>query len=380
VTVRILLAHELRPEHFPPGEHGDYARRWWLPFSELGASPFIANVLCQLGVVIAEQLVFPITISSGYERGNAYVVSPYTHYVSYLREELRLVESRAARAALAVLLDALGAVLERGLIDRVVTVNNWLLSTNLYPRSLHDALPSVVDALRNRFPHHAVMFRSLNEVTTGQVMMDLHASGFQPLVSRRVYLFDSNDDTLFKRKGFRRDHALIVRHGYRVVPVQQADVSQVERIVALYNALYLDKYSRYNPAFTPAFVALAIREQLLHVFVLEKDGRRDGVMGFFVRDGIMTTPLLGYDTSLPAELGLYRMLTALLSQLARERGLFLHRSSGAATFKRSRGAMPALEYSMVDFHHLTVRRQVAWKLLLRIANQVGRPLLEKYDR
>jgi hypothetical protein len=376
MNARIILAPAMAGAEFPAGEQGDYARRWLVPFATRGPAALIANVSCEVGVAIAEDTVLPFTVTSGDERDNAYVVSPYTHYVSYLEEELRLIESQVQRSALTGVIKLLGRALRRGRIDRVVIVNNWLLSTNLYPAATHQQLAHITATLRERYPDHALLFRSLNRRTTQDVMQSLATLGFEPLISRRVYLFDSSHGALFRRKNFRRDHALIAQQGYRVDSLTAPTPEQAARIVTLYNALYLAKYSRHNPAFTSEFVMLAARERLLSIHALFKGSQ----MGFFARGGIMTTPLLGYDTAQPPQAGLYRMLTALLSQLARERGLFLHRSSGAATFKRSRGAEPELEYSMLDVRHLKAGRRAAWKLLMIIANKLGKPLLEKYDR
>ncbi|MFM2420866.1 MAG: hypothetical protein RL385_5589, partial [Pseudomonadota bacterium] len=230
------------------------------------------------------------------------------------------------------------------------------------------------------FPDHALMFRSLNLRTTPSLMAGLQALGYTALVSRRVHLFDARDSALFRRKGFRRDHALIKRHGYRAERLLHATPDEAARIAHLYASLYLEKYSQYNPAFTPAFVAAAVEDGLLEVHVLRHGARIDGALGFIARDGVMTTPLLGYDTTLPQALGLYRMLTALLSELARARGLLLHRSSGAATFKRARGAVPEFEYSYVYTRHLPLSRRAVWGMLGAVTRGLGKPMLAKYDR
>ena len=77
----------------------------------------------------------------------------------------------------------------------------------------------------------------------------------------------------------------------------------------------------------------------------------------------MTCPVLGYDTSLPVEAGLYRILSAHLVLIAQKRGLILHASSGVAAFKRSRGAVGALEVNAVFDAHLPLYRRVVWTLL-----------------
>lgn len=102
------------------------------------------------------------------------------------------------------------------------------------------------------------------------------------------------------------------------------------------------------------------------------------MLGFFCRDGVMTTPLFGYDTALPQELGLYRMLSAALLKLARENGHLLHESSGAAQFKRNRGARADIEYSAVFCAHLPRGTQLAWRSLAGLLTRVGIPVMRKY--
>jgi hypothetical protein len=365
---------------WPATPDGDYARRWIVPFIERGPQRYIENVTCRLSVVMGATWALPVTETAGRVPDNAYVVSPYTHYVSYLREELRLVRPPAIRKALSLVVAGVGRFLRAGAIDRVVTINNWMVSTNLYPALLREDVTDAVDAVRQAYPDHAIVFRSLNALTAGPVMDILRVSGFTAILSRRVYVFDARREELFQRKCFRKDRARIASQGYVAVRLTDVDDATARRVVALYRSLYLDKYSRHNPAFTAGFISLAAREGLLTLYALMRDGRIDGVVGFFERNGIMTTPLLGYDTAMPADTGLYRMLTALLSTLARERGVILHRSSGAATFKRSRGAVPALEYSMVDCRHLSRARQAPWRFLRALTEYVGKPLIERYDR
>jgi hypothetical protein len=380
VSVQILLGSDVANAVFPESVDGQYARRWLTPFATRGPSAFITNIDCRMGALVGKEFVLPLTITDPATRGNAYVVSPFTHYVSYLEEELRLVGARPLRKLLELVVRGLGAVLSRGEIDRVVIANNWMLSTNLYPALGEGDLRAARDAMLAAFPQHALMFRSLNQVTTPHVMSALIELGFTPMVSRRVYMFDAHSPALFRRRAYRQDSALFAKRGYRVEAFEQVTKEQAARIVALYNALYLDKYSRYNPGFTEEFVTLAVKEKLLYVYGLMHGERMDGVVGFFVRQGVMTTPLLGYDMSFPVDTGLYRMLTTVLSDQARERGLFLHQSSGAATFKRSRGAEPAFEYSMVYTRHLSPRRRAPWEMLSAIIEHLGKPMMEKYDR
>ncbi|MFM2416852.1 MAG: hypothetical protein RL385_1575 [Pseudomonadota bacterium] len=380
MLVALVAGHTLFDAHFPAGAAADEVRRWLLPMLAHGPRHFVRNVACDLHALMGPDFVLPVSVTGGRVAGNSYVVSPYAHYVSYLEEELRLVSNPAVRRLLAAAVDGLAVLLRRGDIDRVAIVNNWLLSTNLYPALTAENLRQITSCMTATFPEHALMFRSLNPRTTPALIAQLGALGYAPIVSRRVHLFDARDAALFRRKAFRRDHALIAQQGYRAQHLVHVTPADAERIAALYGALYLEKYSQLNPAFTPAFVEAAVHHGWLEVHVLRHGARIDGVLGFFAREGVMTTPLLGYDTALPKERGLYRMLTALLSVLARDRGLLLHRSSGAATFKRARGALPEFEYAYVYTRHLPTLRRAVWGMLSAVTLGLGKPLLARYDR
>ena len=89
-------------------------------------------------------------------------------------------------------------------------------------------------------------------------------------------------------------------------------------------------------------------------------------MGFFVRNGVMTQPLFGYDTSIP-EQGLYRLLTLITLREGQQRGLLVHASGGVGKFKKVRGGVSTIEYNAVFMKHLPRRRQRPWNLIRAIS-------------
>ncbi|MNC45382.1 hypothetical protein D3C75_943410 [compost metagenome] len=91
----------------------------------------------------------------------------------------------------------------------------------------------------------------------------------------------------------------------------------------------------------------------------------------------MTAPLFGYDTSLPQSLGLYRMLSAVLIDLAGSRGQLLHESSGVGQFKRNRGAVAATELSAVFDQGTSRLNRCSWSFLGWLLRRVGIPLIQK---
>ncbi|MCI3922198.1 GNAT family N-acetyltransferase [Paenibacillus sp. TRM 82003] len=367
---------------WPDTAYGRYAKAVLVPYLRRGPDAFVANARAKLWIASVDGIPLPITANEA-EYGNSYVCSPYTHYVRYAKEELSLLGKPWLERALSALLAVTGAAFRSSRINRVVHINNWLLSTNLYPVLTPKQLEALLSATIAKFPGHAVLFRSLNRTTTPEALDALSALGCLAVPSRQIYLYaaagegDPRRPNAKARWLVKRDAALLARHGYRVIRGEALSESHIPRIVDLYNQLYLEKYSYDNPRFTPEFVALALREEALSIYALEKNGTVDAVLGFFERDGVMTTPLFGYDTSLPQEVGLYRMLSAVLLGIAEERGALLHESAGAALFKRNRGAFADFEYSAVYTRHLPMYRSWCWRFLGALLNRVGVPLMRK---
>lgn len=365
---------------WPDNEYGRYAKRYLLPLLLEGSERFVRNVRTRLLVLKVDGIPLPITVNEE-EYDNSYVCSPYTHYVSYARQELILLGNRALIAGLDALLSGIGGLLKLGGFNRVVHVNNWLLSTNLYPELNAAQWDAVLDKLVARFPGHAIVFRSLNSSLHAPMLNLLRSKGCLLVPSRQIYLLRTGDNGFGNAKSrwlLKRDGALAAKEGYETVGPGDMTRQDLPRIAELYRLLYLDKYSWHNPQFTERFLEEALHNRILELHGFRRNGRLDAVLGFYARDGVMTTPLFGYDTSLPQELGLYRMLSARLIELARERGFLLHESSGAAQFKRNRGAEAEIEFSAVYVRHLPLKRRIPWATLGKLLNRIGVPLLRKY--
>ncbi len=380
VTIQLFDASNIAQMLWPETDDGRYARQYLLPLIEQGPLSFIANAQTTcMALLIDGQLVLPVTVNQR-EYDNSYVCSPYSHYVSYAKEELVLLKNPVLSYVFARAFDGLGALGKLCSINRVVHVNNWLLSTNLYPHITPEQVSALIPFLSEHFPQHTIIFRSLHAHTNGALLSALQQAGCVRVASRQVYLVRPSDPTALNAKArwlLKRDHALLARQGYRVVGRDDLRAEDVPRIVELYNALYLGKYSLYNPMFTEAFIMQALQHKILELVALQKDGRIDAVLGYFWRNGVMTTPLFGYDTTLPQEIGLYRMLSVTLFQHAQERGLLLHESSGAAQFKRNRGAFAVIEYSAVYTRHLPLHRRLYWQLLALLLDKIGVPFMQK---
>jgi hypothetical protein len=94
---------------------------------------------------------------------------------------------------------------------------------------------------------------------------------------------------------------------------------------------------------------------------------------------LLTSPIVGYNTALPARQGLYRMLAALVLRQASRDGCMVNLSAGVAHFKRQRGGQPAIEYSAVLANHMPVKTQRAVRALSAITRHIGVPIMKRYQ-
>ncbi|MBE0683080.1 MAG: GNAT family N-acetyltransferase, partial [Anaerolineales bacterium] len=327
---------------FPQSEDGDYARRYLIPLMTDGPQKYIRNVYnTQLMTVKIDDTIIPITVTD-FHAQNTYTVSPYSHYVSYgAFEEVKHLNNPLAEFLVKLIMNPVAWYFRYAELDKVVFVNNYLLSTNLYPSvipkgdSASGQLSALSEALIKWFPDRAIVFRSVDQKKNPHVYQTLEGLGYDLVLSRQVWYMDPV--TSLKTRQCKEDLRVLKKNGYKVVNGKDLSDEELHRAVELYELLYLQKYSYYNPQLTFEFLKLARDENILHMYGLKKDGLLNAVMGFFVRNGAMTQPLFGYDTSLPMEEGLYRLLTLITLQEGVKRGLLVHASGGVGKFKKVRG-------------------------------------------
>lgn len=348
-----------------------------------GSTAYVANAPAALHVVAVGDALVPVTTSSPAPGERSYVVSPTVHYVDYSMAELHKIGSRPAEALLRGVIGGMGVALRAGVVERVAFVNNYLLSTNLWPalapRDVHDLVAAVAAA----FPDCAVALRSVDAHGQPGLVGALRAAGARLVPARQVWVETAAD--IARKRLARKDIARLGRSAWRLVNVVEADAP---RLAALYAMLYLDKYSRLNPQLTVRFFERAISGGWLVFRAFARDGDRanglDAVLGYVVRttgaggERTMTQPVFGYDTALPREAGLYRLLSAQVFAEAQAHGLAMHLSAGAGGFKQARGATPTPEFLAVYDRHLPAARRVPWALLESLGTRIGLPLLRKY--
>lgn len=352
--------------------------RWFAPVLEHGSTWCAPNLATSLAFLRVDGIEVPLTVNEA-EWDNSWICSPWTHYVTYAREEIDRATNRATSALAGLLLGGLGAWFRRAELNRVVMVNNWLLSTNPWPRWEPRDLPGILAALAARWPDHAIVFRSLNEKESAPLLRALAAAGARILPSRQVWWYEPGSEAVARSPEFRKDANLLRRGDLELVPSGDLGAADFPALTELYKDLYLEKYSRHNPRFSCAWLLHLHREGLARFTALRNpEGRLVGVEACAEIHGILTSPVVGYDTSLPKSLGLYRRLAAVPVLEARRRGIPLNLSAGVGRFKALRGGEPVMESLAVHDRHLPSRRRRPWACVEWISSQVLAPHVRKH--
>lgn len=383
MTVRMFDpqdAHALPADVWPAGREAERAYIEGIAGAgadAAGVATMIANVRTRWLALRSGDRVFPLTVNDD-EYGDSYVTQPHSAYVLYGREELDLVDTGRLRPVLSAAIGGFDRLLRAAALNRIVHVDNWLLSTNPHGDWRGEGLSVMRAHLVERFPRHFIAIRSLDAWSGAGLIDALHADGWWLLPSRRIWVVDDLARDWAPRTSVRNDVKKLRASGLRVENLVRMNVDDAQRIVELYRQLYLDKYSALNPAFTAAWVRMTHAAGILRYRVARADdGRIMAVGGLFARDRIGTAPVVGYDTAAPRALGLYGIASLLARGLALDDGLRFNGSAGAGDFKRARGARPVVEYTALYTAHLPAHRRMAVRALDAVLRGVVFPMMAR---
>lgn len=327
--------------------------------SRLGDNLFGTVRLLEVGPAVLPLLV----VQSHPEAAD--VCSPVARYARYPRTEAERRVSPLLRPGVALAAMAWGGLLASMRIERTVYVNNWLLATNPAPSIAPARIPALVAWLAAAFPHHAIVFRTvIPSLGTGYAAA-LVEGGCRLVQSRVVHVIDTSDPGVLRRRNLRADRALLARSPYRVRRPDDVGEVDLDRLVDLYGGLYLGRHSRFNAAYTRRYFHVLLRCERVRCALFEAPGRGtfDAFSIWHEGQGHLTGAAIGYDTSLPRSLGLYRLsLMYKVLQEAAPRGLRVNLSGGASAFKQHRGAQLFPDYDAVYDRHLPPWRRLPWRL------------------
>lgn len=346
------------------GRAGADLGRYMRSVAELGPDGALANARFDLLALQLGDRAFPIVCPRGPQ--GCWLTSLATTYGRALRDEIDREQGGGA-----AWLNRGASWLAEGLLrltraDEAVYVNHLLFSTSLYGTWTAEDLAPALAALRRAFPRQAIIWRSLNDQDNRDLLAAMDRQGGRRIVSRLVWSLADPVRQWLPRTDAKTDRRLAAAGGLTVETPAALSDAELQRVVELYEAVYLRKYSEANPAYGPGLLRAAIAAGVLTAQLVRGPG---GDIQAFAADHVyedtLSSPMLGHDRDQPLEAGLYRTVMSLSVLRAVELGLRVNYSAGAGTFKRHRGATPALEYMAVFDAHLPAWRRVGYGLLER---------------
>ena len=344
-------------------------------FERHGSPAMIADLETQISQMDVAGHCFPVTQNEGGR--NCYLVSPTRAYIDYALDETRNFSGNpAVQTCTRMLIKSCSWLVRASGLDQQVQVNNWLFSTNPMPDLDLRQARELRDRMVAQHPDHAVVIRSLNEMADTATLEALRDAGFVLLAARQIYIVP---EALPLSSSMKSDRAKIRKTHFAFVENGSFGGADYARCAALYDMLYLQKYTPLNPHYTARYIAEMHQNNVLQLAGFRDDaGVLVAVTGLFENGRTLTQPIVGYDTARPQSEALYRMVMAVAQDHAFERGLFFNMSAGAAEFKRHRGAVPAIEYSAVFVGHLPLHQRLAVKVMASILKRIGIPLLQRF--
>ncbi len=133
----------------PNNEDAQYAYKYLAPMIRDGVKKYIKNIDTDLKILKIDNILLPVNINNK-EYKNSYTSSLYAHYVSYTKEELYELKSPVLEFILKIVFDVLGIFYKLSKIDKVIYVNNWFLSTNLYPELTKEQYQRITNFLKEK--------------------------------------------------------------------------------------------------------------------------------------------------------------------------------------------------------------------------------------
>jgi hypothetical protein len=331
--------------------------------------------LPRLVLAVDDELV-PVVINNG-EEAQCYLLSPHVHYVAYMQEELRKIRGNRAARLMSAAVSAIGCAAAPLGFNRCVSVNNWLFTSSPTPALAFPALQQLTHWLIARFPDLPLVFRGVDP-RSNQIGHIFERVGYLLVIHRPVFELAAKqlaDLPSRQRRNVALDLALLedprftITYGDKLAPGEEA------RVASLYRRLYVEKHSRYNARFTPAYFRAVADLDVEQVLTLRAGGEILAFGTLRPERERLVFALIGYDLEKQSQgMPLYRAIfgAAIRTAFDSPKPLFL--STGNAQFKKHRGGVESLEYEAVYQGHLPAARRLPWRLFKATLDRMVRDL------
>lgn len=363
---------------WPEDPETEHLRKFIEPLIKHGIPEYVVNVDAKMFALQVDELVLPVLVPQK-NKHNSYVCSPHNNYITLGKDNIKLFNNRFVIGMMNALLAPLDKLTKYGHLDNVVYVNHRLSAMDLYPREITTSrLSKIVDFLQERFPDRAIIFRSLNAISTPSLIPDLKELDCHLIPSRYVYLTDCTDERVFQARVVKTDFKVWNQSSYEYVSEKLATKENCSDFYRLERLLYIIQHSSLHPEYKQNFVELLFSSGFMKFKSLRREGKCVGVAGYLENAGVMYCPFIGFDKGDPDHSMIFRLLNTSLLLEAKEKRYLYHQSAGASFYKTIRRAKGTLEYNAVYTKHLPKKQKMVWYLLSKFINSFGPNLMKRY--
>lgn len=318
------------------------------------------------------------TITDTVFKNNCYIVSPYALIINYSKTELYKIKKPFLIFIIKILIHFFSLILSFFKIDKIQVLNNFMLSTNFFSDDWEDIdVTTLTKIALKKHPKHTLAIRSINKIQNKKLLSNLLRNGWIKVVTRQVYIFV---DFQLKKRDLIRDLELLKSERFIFIEPNSDNFEHFKIAEELYNKLYLEKYTEENIQYTALYMQQLYKNHLLHLRLLldRETNKFVAVVGLIGDESTVTAPIVGYEISRLNKDALYRRCLIYIIKYAYDNHLLLNLSSGAPDFKINRGAVPEIEYMLVNVNHLNLTRKLLWSVLSKISLYIYKPILQKY--
>ena len=316
-----------------------------------------------------------IVIAIPAAKAKSWTLSLNTAIGPMLREEIgreKLGLKGVLFKGLSYFFQAFGAALQ---IDKAIYPCHFGFSTTLYRRGEIASILKAKDELKRQYKDKAIIVRSLNSINFRGREKD-----FCLIPSRVIFIIEDLKTQWFERKDTKSDLKLFEKHDIELKNYSKNVPPEIlEQCKHLYDDLYLQKYSKFNPDFTIEYLRELIDSSILKLHVIH--ARSGKVLAFCATqksDSTISCPLLGYDRN--SGIPLFRAIMSIAPMVAMQAGLKLNHSAGSPIFKKNRGAIAMMEYSLVIYDHLPPLRRFGYWLLGKTLRSFEKEILKAANK
>jgi hypothetical protein len=342
------------------------------------SAEYIENISAEINLLKVDNHIYPLLIASDNYQ-DSYVCSPYGHYISLALESLHFIKKKWLQSIVKKGLESFGRFVKSTKVNSTVYINHSFFSTDLHPHHLSTCqIEHMISFLKNKFPKHALIFRSINKNTCSKLHNELKFHGFTFIATRQVHITQVKNPDLFKTRIIKSDLKLWHEKQHQVISQNDFTEDDELHVLKLCHCLALDHHSKWNPKASTNLFRLLKNYPLFQMKALKLNGKIEGIAGYHIKDNVLLCSVFGYDKLHPNKNTIYRLLSTMLLLEAANQAETFHQSAGASFYKSIRRAKRFQEYQAVYTKHLPIKQKIGWTFLKAFINTFAVPFMQKY--